>query len=708
MFQYVIAGLVLGGIYAIAATGLVVTFLSAGILNLSFAALAYTVARFYYYLNTQLNWPILPSAILAIAVLGPLLGIFLYFTLFRRLHETSQLVKILVTIGVSVALPSLDNVIFGNQAILKAPGLAPEPVKVFHWAGVPVTLDQLIVYCSVVAVVLGGTIVLRYTDVGLRVRAMVDSPAMTSISGTNSDRVSMWVWAVSVGLAGLTGVLSAPIIGLDTGDYTLLMVAAFSAVIAAKLRSLPVAFFVGLGMGIAGALVQYWLPPSSSFTAAVIPSIPFIVTAIFLIYFMIRGGGIDESTGVGGALDRAIRVHDSDPSASAGVSGRRAISWRAPAVGFVAVASLPLIMHGFWLGLVAQGICYGIIFLSYTLVTGEGGMIWLCMATFAGAGGFTMAILAVNHGWPIYAAIVVGGFVALPFGLILGVLMIRMGDLYVALVTLTFGLLIENLVFSRQIFQNNGIGIDVTRPALFSGDRIFTWFCLAVFLIVAIFTFNLRNSTTGLALGAVRSSEQGAKTLGISVLQMKVLVGGLAAFVAGIGGAMLALSLGVSLSGNYDALVGVIWLTVLVTQGIRSNATALVAGLAQTIPAGFVLIYLPKVFANFVPILFGLGAIALIRFPEGALTFTVRQFKAAVGELRDQSPRAYSVLRWGTFVYAVVFVTLLVVAKNQWWLWLAITFTLLNAAFGYLTRKYQKRLKQKGSTVDVLQLAVDG
>ena len=125
MFQYVIAGLVLGGIYAIAATGLVVTFLSAGILNLSFAAMAYTVARFYYYLNSELHWSIVPSAILSIVVLGPAMGIFFYFLLFRRLHQTSTLVKILVTLGLSVALPSLDTVIFGTQAIVAAPGLAP-------------------------------------------------------------------------------------------------------------------------------------------------------------------------------------------------------------------------------------------------------------------------------------------------------------------------------------------------------------------------------------------------------------------------------------------------------------------------------------------------------------------------------------------------------------------------------------------------------
>ena len=124
------------------------------------------------------------------------------------------------------------------------------------------------------------------------------------------------------------------------------------------------------------------------------------------------------------------------------------------------------------MGLVGQGVCYGIIFLSFTLVTGEGGMIWLCQATFAGVGGFTMAILAVNHGWPVLAAVLSwAALVAMPFGVMIGFLTIRLGNLYVALVTLIFGLLFENLVFSRQIFQNNGIGINVTPPQFASGPR---------------------------------------------------------------------------------------------------------------------------------------------------------------------------------------------------------------------------------------------
>jgi len=629
VLQYVIAGLVLGGIYAIAASGLVVTYLSAGILNFSFGALAYAVARFYYFLNSEHQWAIVPAGLLSILGLGPALGVFLYFALFRLLRLSSPLVKVVATLGVSVAIPPLCTLIFGSQTILKAPGLAPQPVRVFDFLNVPVTMDQIIVYICVVLIVVIGAVVLRYTDIGLRVRAMVDSPAMTSLSGTNPGAVSVGVWAASIGLAGLTGVLSAPIIGLDPGDFTLLMVAAFAAVIAAKLRNLPVAVLVGLGMGIAGALVQYWLPPSSSFTAAVLPSIPFVVTAIFLIYFMIRSGGIDESAGVGGALDRAI-TPQGEAKIAASTSDQpaaRALSWRPAVIGFVIVCLLPLILHGFWVGLVGQGVCFGIIYLSFTLVTGEGGMIWLCQSTWAGAGGMTMAILAVDHGWPVMAAVLVGGLVAMPFGVLIGILTIRLGNLYVALVTLTFGLLVENLVFSRQIFQNSGIGINVTPPQFASGAKAFAWLALAVFAVIALLIVNLRRSTTGLALNAVRWSEPGAKTLGISVLQMKLIVSGFAAFVAGIGGAMLALSLGAALSANYATLIGVVWLATVVTLGIRSNVAALFAGLASTLLAGVALVYLPKAWGNVPPILFGLGAIAVARYPDGTLAMQARQIR---------------------------------------------------------------------------------
>jgi branched-chain amino acid transport system permease protein len=638
VLQYVIAGLVLGGIYAIAAAGLVVTYLSAGVLNFAFGALAYFIARFYYFLNTQHHWSIAPAAVISILIAGPLLGAVLYFLLFRLLRLASALIKIVATVGLSVTLPPVATLLFGNQTILTAPGLAPQPVKVFHLFGVPVTMDQIIVYGSVVLVLLVGGFVLRYTDVGLRVRAMVDSPAMTSLSGTNPTAVSVAVWAASTLLAGLVGVLSAPIIGLDSGQFTLLMAAAFAAVIAAKLRSLPVAVVVGLLMGVAGSVVQYLLPANSAWTTDIIPSIPFAVTAIFLIYFMIRSGQINETAGVGGALDRAIAVTstaqgDTDWSS---IAYARQRAWLGPAVFFGLICLLPLLTHGLWTGTVATGIAYGILFLSFTLMIGEGGMVWLCMITFAGVGGLTAGQLTAVHGWPVLAACVAGGLVALPMGVIIGTLTIRLGEIYVALVTLTFGILMENLVFNLSRFLNDGLGELLSPPHFASTNRALSYLLLAIFVLVALFILNVRRSTTGMALTGVRWSEPASRTIGVSVLQMKVVVAGTAAFLAGLGGALVAVTLGVALPSNYSTVGGLVLIAVVVTLGIRSIVAALIAGLAFALLPALVQAYLPIWVGQIPPILFGLGAIAVAQNPDGTIVTQARQIRSLMQRRRRQ------------------------------------------------------------------------
>jgi branched-chain amino acid transport system permease protein len=644
VLQFVIAGLVLGGIYAIASAGLVITYTSSGILNFAFGALAFFIARFYYFLHTQQGWSIWAAAVVAIGIASPLLGVVLYAVLFRYLRLASPLIKVVATIGLSVALPAVAVLIFGNQAIQSAPGLAPEPVHVYSFLGVPVTLDQVIVYLCVVVTVVAGALVLRFTDVGLKVRAMVDSPAMTDLSGTNPAAVSIGVWAVSTFFAGLAGVLAAPVIGLDAANYTLLIAATFAAVIAAQLRSLPIAVGVALLMGIATSVIQRYLPPASQWTSEIIDAVPFIVIAVVLLYHLVRRGRIGEIDGWGGALDRAIvpqgesRLAGSTAgvveTASLGLLGRYA----GPVLLVMAAAALPLVLGGYWVGLVAQAFAFGVIFLSWTLVTGEGGMLWLCQITFAGVGALTTAQLANNHGWPVLAAVAAGGLVALVLGAVVGLLSIRLGDLYVALVTLTFGLLIENLVFTLPSFVNQGLGLNLNRPGFASSDISFAYLCLVAFVIVALFIVNFRRSTTGLALNAARWSEAGAKTSGISVVQMKVIAGALAALIAGLGGGLLALAQTTFQPSEFATFAGIVWLAVLVTIGVRSNAAALVAGLTFVMLPALAQAYLPAWTANVLPVLFGLGAISAAKYPDGVLAEQSRRLRRLVLRLAPDRP----------------------------------------------------------------------
>jgi branched-chain amino acid transport system permease protein len=632
VLQFIIAGLALGSIYALSASGLVITYVSTGILNFAFGSLAYFIARLYYHLNTEKGWDIFPAAVLCLLVVAPLLGLFLYVTIFQFLRLSTQLIKVVVTIGLAVTIPPISEIIFGQGEIFFAGGLAPQPVKVYTIFDTAVTLDQVITYGSLLAIVVVGALVLRYTEAGLSVRAMVDSEAMTSLSGSNPTRIAGGVWMVSTFLAGLAGILGAPIIGLNSGEFILLTAAAFAAVIAARLRSLPVAVVVALLMGIVGAVLQYLLPPDSEFLAKIIPGIPFVFIVIALVYNIVRSGRVSEDDGVGGALDRAITPHGGSrlaASANADDPFPR-LNFFFPVVLFVVICILPFVFNSFWLGLLGQAATLAVVFLAYTLVTGEGGMLWLCQITFAGVGAITTAQFATEAGWPWIVSVLAGGLVAAAIGLVLGFLTIRLGNLYVALVTLTFGLLMETVVFTLEDFYQNGAGLAIARPEFATTDRAYVYVTLGVFAVFALLIVNLRRSTTGLAMNAVRWSETASRTMGLSVLQMKVIISGLAAFVAGVGGGLFATNQKQAIVADYPTLIGLGWLAVLVTFGVRSNIAALLAAMAFTMFAAL----LKEIFGDAtwvlqLPLLlFGLGAVMLAKNPEGTVHMQAMQFQA--------------------------------------------------------------------------------
>jgi hypothetical protein len=125
-------------------------------------------------------------------------------------------------------------------------------------------------------------------------------------------------------------------------------------------------------------------------------------------------------------------------------------------------------------------------------------------------------------------------------------------------------------------------------------------------------------------------------------------------------------------------------LVILVTNGIRSNAAAIFAGLGQTLLGGLALVYLPKVFGNFVAILFGLGAIAIVKFPEGILTAQTRRLQGVMAQIRESLPVLYSRLKIAGAAWLVVFVVLVLLVQHLWWLWLVVTLFVASVMVGYL------------------------
>jgi branched-chain amino acid transport system permease protein len=558
---------------------------------------------------------------------------------------------VVATIGLSVAIPAATELIFGDQPILTSPGLAPLPERVFHVGGVAITLDQVIAYGCVVAVLAVGTWVLRRTQVGLLVRATVDSKAMTSISGISPARIAVGVWAAGTFLAGLAGVLAAPVLNVSSvSNYTVITASAFAAVVAAKLRSLPVAVGIGLLMGVVGSVLQWALPSVSSLvTGDIIAAIPFAMVVIFLLYYTWRRAVTEET--LGGILDKAVAVRGILPqaeawrSAAASREGRlRGYAARATALGprnpFVVItAILPLALSGFWLGPVAEGAAIGIVFLSFTLLTGEGGMISLCQISFAGVGGLTAAQMNATYHLPVLLGVLIGAVLAGACGLVVGLLTARMGNLYAALATLTLALLLSAIVFQLNVFLQYGAGVTVSRPSFAESNVSLTYLTLAVFVAISLLIAAIRRSTSGLALSAIRATETGARSAGVSVVRLKVGLWTLAAAIAGIGGGMYVIYNGVALPQSFDAIIGLTWFAVVITNGRRSNNAALAAGLFYTLIPQLFTTYLPTSLGQVPTLLFGAGAVLLARNPDGIITMNGRQITALARRLTGNGRR---------------------------------------------------------------------
>jgi branched-chain amino acid transport system permease protein len=631
----VVAGLVLGSIYAISVLGLVLTYKSSRVFNFAHGAIAYFVAIFYYWLHTRQGWSLPAAAFVSIFVVSPLLGLFLWAALFRRLAHAPPVVRFVSTVGLWVALPALVKVVFPftKNEIFQPEGLIEGSPRVFDVFGVAINANQVVVLVGAALVAAALTAVIRFTPLGLSIRATVDSPRVAGIAGINTSSVTAISWMVGTMLAGLAGVLLMPILGLADIQFTLLLVASLGAVVIARMTSLPLAFGGALLIGLLQEVSREWLPDSGVLAKGFRPSIPFIVMLVFLLAYQ----GLQRER-----FDVDTRATSQDrPEAPAPPPAR---GWRA-AVGPVFVAgallSVPLWLSDFWVGVVSQGMGLAILFLTFTVVTGEGGMVSLCQMTLAGIGGFTAAKLATDSGWPIGVALLVGAVVAVPVGMLVAGLSLRLGGLYLALATIAFSQLVENLVFAREDFDNFGTGVEISRPEFFGINfddaAPFYLLLVVVFCVVALLVLNLRRGTSGLVFASMRSSEPASATIGISVVRSKMIAFGASAFIAGLGGGLYAIAIGRAAPASFNLIIGIVWLAIVVTWGVRSIVGALIAGIIFVVAPQLVSLHLTEGWADVPTMLFGLGAIALAREPRGVLFDVVNHHR--LRRLRRQTRR---------------------------------------------------------------------
>jgi branched-chain amino acid transport system permease protein len=159
-----------------------------------------------------------------------------------------------------------------------------------------------------------------------------------------------------------------------------------------------------------------------------------------------------------------------------------------------------------------------------------------------------------------------------------------------------------------------------------------------------------------MAIVAVRSSERGARSIGLNSAATKVGAMCIGGFIAGIGGGMMALYAGAAAPEDFATLFGFVWLAVVVTIGVRSVLGALIAGISFTVLPAVFTTYLSQTWAQVPTVLFGLGAIFIAGNPDGVVTAYARQFDALRARLRPE-PSLVAAEGAGTTKQAAAIVT---------------------------------------------------
>jgi branched-chain amino acid transport system permease protein len=210
---------------------------------------------------------------------------------------------------------------------------------------------------------------------------------------------------------------------------------------------------------------------------------------------------------------------------------------------FLAVVVLPTtvgIGSQDFAGRFADGAIFAIIALSVNIILGYTGQLSLGHQGFVGAGAFAAAYGATELGVPFAATFVLAGLVGGLFALGIGAVALRITGLYLALITLVFGLTLERSLFEVPELTNGGAGQPADRPDWLLSNDNFYWFCLAMLAVVLYVDWRLTRSKAGRALLALRENERVAEAFGVNVTSYKLLAFVLSGGIAGIGGALFA------------------------------------------------------------------------------------------------------------------------------------------------------------------------
>lgn len=212
--------------------------------------------------------------------------------------------------------------------------------------------------------------------------------------------------------------------------------------------------------------------------------------------------------------------------------------------------------------------------LGLNLLTGYTGQISLGHAAFLAVGAYTTALLGGDLSWPFFLTLPAAGAVAALFGVAIGIPCLRLKGLYLAMATMSFGVVIEFLVITWESLTGGVRGHYVPLVSLFGYeldvDEKMYYFLVAITAMMVLAAKNLTRTRVGRAWVAVRDRDVAAEALGVNLTLYKVIAFAVSAFYAGVAGGLYAYVMGYINPEHFTMMLSIEYLTMIIVGGLGS------------------------------------------------------------------------------------------------------------------------------------------
>jgi branched-chain amino acid transport system permease protein len=632
--QASLLGLGSGSLIAALALGIVVMYRGSGVVNIAAGAMAMYASYVFNSLNTSGQllligwkvdlgsaWAFLPSLIVALAVSGGI-ALLLYLLVFSPLRGASPVAKLVASVGLLITMQAVIVLAYGSLPIPVTASISRSSANLPSHIIVP--YNQIIMTGIVIVTAAVLWAIYRFSMFGLATRAAAEDERHLSLLGLSPRLISGGNWIFAGIVVGLFGILIAPInASVDPSSDVLLVIPALAAALIGSFSSFGWAVFGGLAIGMIQGLLQYlttkgWFPTSDG---QPLPGVQEAVPlAIIMIALLFKRGDLGSRGSLG-----SVRLPFS-PSP-------RHLWPKLLGAGAVGIIGF-LVLSSTW-RLAEINTMVGIaICLSLVILTGFVGQVSLAQMAYAGFAGFLLSKLAsAGVGFPI--APLLGALGAAALGLLTAFPALRIRGVQLAVATLATGVAIQAMIFENPVLAGKlqsasvpapkflGLHFGPLDPTSFGDGKLpnpwFGVFCVIVVMLLGWLVSGLRSSAWGRRMLAVRANERAAAAAGISIPATKMVSFGVAAFVAGIAGALSGYRFGSVSPDYFGVIASLTFLAFAYMGGISSVTGAVIGGFLVT--NGLMFTALQEWFGlspNYSALVGGLGlVVTIVANPDG-------------------------------------------------------------------------------------------